>query len=122
MTPLKTILATLALAMAPLSTPAAEVSDAEKEIVHLIAHLGASGCRFNRNGTWYTAERAVGHLKKKHDYLRKRNLVPDAEAFIERAAAASSMSGKPYLVKCGDAPAVPSAHWLGLELERYRAR
>jgi hypothetical protein len=105
----------------PVSTLAAEVSTATKEIEHLITHLGSSGCQFNRNGSWHTSERAVSHLKRKYDYLVKKNLVPSAEAFIERAASESSVSGKPYLVKCGDTAAVPSAKWLREELERYRA-
>lgn len=115
-------LAALLVALLPLAASAADGAVAEGEIAHLIAHLGASGCEFNRNGSWHTAERAVAHLNKKYDYLRKRGLVPDAEAFIERAAAESSISGKPYLVKCADGAAVPSAKWLRDELARYRAQ
>jgi hypothetical protein len=93
---------------------------AYKEISNLLSRLGASGCQFNRNGTWYPPERAVEHLNTKYEYLAKRNLVPTAEAFIERAASESSMSGKPYLVKCGSGPETPSADWLRQELRRYR--
>lgn len=116
-----TRLLVLLAALLPVSTFAAEVSTAKKEIEHLIRHLGSSGCQFNRNGSWHASERAVNHLKRKYDYLLKRNLVPSAEAFIKRAASESSVSGKPYLVKCGDAAAVPSAKWLLEELESYRA-
>jgi hypothetical protein len=112
----------LAAAMLPLAVGAAEDVAAEAEIKHLIAHLGASGCQFYRNGSWYSAERAVDHLTRKYEYLRKRGLVPDAEAFIERAATESSASGKPYQVRCAAAPAVPSARWLREELERYRGK
>ena len=113
----------LVLLAAVLAAPvaASEGDVARTEIEHLIAHLGSSGCRFNRNGAWHTSERAVSHLKNKYEYLLKRDLVPNAEAFIERAATESSVSGKPYLVKCGDSPAVPSARWLRDELERFRA-
>jgi hypothetical protein len=110
----------LLAALVPISTSGAETKAAE-EIEHLIAHLGSSGCQFNRNGSWHTSERAVSHLRRKYEYLIKKNLVPSAEAFIERAAAQSSASGKPYLVKCGKTAAVPSAQWLSRELERYRA-
>ena len=50
----------------------------KEEIEHLIAHLGSSGCRFHRNGSWYTAERAVSHLTRKYAHLRERSLVPTA--------------------------------------------
>jgi hypothetical protein len=93
---------------------------AHKEISHLLSRLGASGCQFNRNGTWHDATKAVEHINTKYEYLRKRNLVPTTEAFIERAASESSMSGKPYLVKCGSGPETPSADWLRQELRRYR--
>jgi hypothetical protein len=111
----------LLAAVLPMPTIAAEADSAQKEIEYLIARLGSSGCQFNRNGSWHTSERAVSHLKRKYDYLLKRDLVPNAEAFIERAASESSVSGKPYLVKCGDAPAIPSAKWLREELEAFRA-
>ena len=93
---------------------------ASKEISHLLSRLGASGCQFNRNGTWYPPARAVEHLNTKYEYLARRNLVPTAEAFIERAASESSMSGKPYLVQCGGSPETPSADWLREALRRYR--
>jgi hypothetical protein len=111
----------LVAAMLPLWAWGAATLVAEAEIKHLIAHLGASGCQFYRNGSWYDSERAVSHLNRKYEYLLKRGLVPDAEAFIERAATQSSVSGKQYLVRCGNAPEVPSARWLREELEKYRA-
>jgi hypothetical protein len=92
----------------------------KQEISHLIGHLAASGCRFNRNGSWYDASQAVSHLNRKYEYLLKRDLVPNAEAFIERAASESSASGKPYWVKCGDAPEVQSATWFREALEKLR--
>jgi hypothetical protein len=110
----------LAIALPSLALSAETNDAARKEIAHLLSRLGASGCQFNRNDTWYPPERAVEHLNTKHEYLAKRNLVPTTEAFIERAASESSVSGKPYLVKCGDAPAVPSADWLRETLARYR--
>lgn len=94
---------------------------AKQEISQLIGHLAASGCRFNRNGSWYDASRAVSHLNRKYEYLLKRDLVPNAEAFIERAATESSASGKPYLVKCGVAPEMQSAAWFQKALEKLRA-
>jgi hypothetical protein len=93
---------------------------AKQEIAYLINHLKASGCQFNRNGTWYSSAEAVDHLNQKYQYLLKKGLVSSAEDFITRAASESSMSGKPYLVKCGTKPAVKSAPWLRSELIKYR--
>jgi hypothetical protein len=93
----------------------------KKEIEHLITHMASSGCEFNRNGTWYDASRAAGHLKQKYEYLLKRNAVPTAEAFIEGAASESSVSGKSYLVRCGSQPEVRSAVWFRAELAKFRA-
>jgi hypothetical protein len=95
-------------------------ADARQEIAHLMEYLGASGCQFNRNGTWYDAPQAVSHLRRKYDYLLKRGLVPDANTFIERAASESSASGKPYLVRCGNAAPVASGMWFREELARFR--
>ena len=114
--------ALLAAALLLSSTPwAAESSTSTKlEIEHLIAHLGASGCQFNRNGSWYSAARAVSHLNRKYEYLLERKLVPNAEAFIDNAAATSSSSGKPYLVRCKGEAEVSSADWFRAELTKFR--
>jgi hypothetical protein len=95
---------------------------AKQEIEHLIAHLASSGCEFNRNGSWYSAARAVSHLKRKYQYLAERNLAPTAEAFIERAASESSASGKPYLVRCGGQAEVKSSTWFSAALAKFRER
>lgn len=110
----------LALAILPILIQAAPTPAARQEIAHLLDYLGASGCRFQRNGDWHDALDAVTHLKRKYDYLLKRDLVDTAEDFIARAASESSFSGKPYQVRCGDAAPVSSAAWLGAELTKYR--
>lgn len=94
---------------------------AEREIAALIAELGRSGCRFERNGRWYDAATARAHLQKKYDYLRKRDLVDSAEQFIARGASESSMSGKPYRVQCAPQPATPAAAWFKQRLAAIRA-
>ena len=111
----------LALLLAGPSAQAAEDARTRDEVAHLLNQLDRSGCQFSRNGTWYDAHQARAHLEEKYAYLQKRDLVPNAQAFIERAASTSSMSGKPYEVRCGTAQPVPSARWLGDELQRYRA-
>ena len=100
---------------------AADMEDeTKKEILHLFRYLENSNCEFYRNGFWYNASRAKKHIEKKYRYLAKRGLINSTEQFIDRAASKSSMSGKSYLVKCGDSKAVPSSSWFTEELKRYR--
>ena len=107
---------TTGTAFAGSPTPAAT-----QEISHLVSYLQGSGCQFNRNGTWYPAGEAVDHIDQKYRYLLKKGWVSSAEDFISRAASESSLSGRSYQVKCGEAAPVPSGVWLKAELARYRA-
>jgi hypothetical protein len=93
----------------------------QREVEHLLDYVARPGCEFNRNGSWYDGQKAREHLRDKYQYLEKRKLVPDAEAFIQRGATESSMSGKPYQVRCNGSAAVQSGPWLTEELKRYRA-
>lgn len=101
--------------------PANELAPAaQQEIAHLFTYLENSGCQFNRNGSWYEAREAVDHIGKKYQYLLGKNQISTSEDFIAGAATKSSMSGRPYLVKCRDAAPVESAVWFRAELEKYR--
>lgn len=93
----------------------------QAEIAHLLDYVASPGCRFQRNGSWHQGDEARSHLRKKYDYLRKRDLVTNAESFIERAATQSSMSGRDYLVQCGEGKPVASSAYLRAELARHRA-
>ena len=93
---------------------------ARAEVDALLTRLQTSGCDFNRNGSWYAGEEAKAHLLKKLDYLEGKDMVSTAEQFIERGATASSMSGKPYLVRCAGKAPVESAVWLRAELQQVR--
>lgn len=95
-------------------------ADAQREVGHLLDYVARPDCQFNRNGKWYTGDAARQHLKQKYEYMVKRKLVPNSEAFIERAATSSSMSGTAYQVRCGNAAATASGPWLTAELRRYR--
>jgi len=118
---MKLRVAAISLALLPLLLQAAPPPAARQEIAHLIAHLGASGCSFQRNGSWHDAAQAAKHIQRKYDYLLKRDLVTSSEDFIARAASESSLSNKPYQVRCGGNPPVASAAWLKAELATYRA-
>lgn len=112
--------ALLCLPLLPLFAAAEPSPAARHEIEHLLSRLEASGCDFFRNGQWYGGAKAKDHLQQKYDYLLKRDLVARSEDFIRLAATGSSMSGKPYQVRCKGGEPVPSADWLGEELARYR--
>ena len=93
-----------------------------KEIQHLFDYLKNSDCQFNRNGKWYNTEEAMKHINKKYRYLIKKGLINSAEQFIDRAASESSMSGKPYMIKCGEAEPIKCSVWFKSELTSFREK
>jgi hypothetical protein len=93
---------------------------AKTEIDHLLSYVASSGCEFNRNGCWHDAAAAKNHILQKYDFLVDRGSVSTAESFIEHAASKSSVSGKPYLVKCPGGQPLETGTWLRTELSRYR--
>ena len=93
---------------------------ARAEIESLLAFVAKSGCQFNRNNTWYPAPEASAHLAKKERYLEERGQIASAEDFIVKAATKSSVTGKPYTVRCGSQPVIASDEWLMAELLRVR--
>ncbi|WP_024869545.1 DUF5329 domain-containing protein [Pseudoxanthomonas suwonensis] len=107
----------IAAAQAGEGAPAA----ASAEIQSLIARLGESGCRFQRNGRWHDAAEAQAHLQRKYDWARGRGMSGDAEAFIERAASRSSLTGRPYRVACAGQPETDSVEWFRAQLRDLRA-
>ena len=112
-------LLTCCVAIAAIAAPLSPATRAE--IDGLLARLVASGCEFNRNGSWYTAAEAKSHLSQKLKYLEDRGMVQTTEQFIEMAATSSSKSDQPYLVKCGNSAPVQSGQWLRLELKDVRS-
>ncbi|RYD16416.1 MAG: hypothetical protein EOP90_00040 [Lysobacteraceae bacterium] len=115
------MLAGLVLACVPAFAHASPPS-VDAEIAGLFEALEQSGCRFARNGQWYDAARASAHLERKLDYLRGKGRIASAEAFIDLAATGSSRSGKPYLVRCGEAEPETSRAWFTRQLHALRAR
>lgn len=103
---------------APQAEPAP--TQVRAEIDKLFQRLHASGCQFNRNGTWYKAAEAQKHLSRKLAYFEDKNMIKTTEDFITLAAANSSSSGKAYLVRCGEAQAVESKVWLQQQLATLR--
>jgi hypothetical protein len=99
------------------TTPAVQM-----EIARLLDGLRKSGCRFQRNGTWYEAPEAAAHLTKKRDYYASKGKINSTEDFIEVAATESMISSKPYRVACPDQPEVESKVWLEARLKELRGR
>jgi hypothetical protein len=99
-------------AAAPSNLP----NTAALEIAHLFDYLATSECTFIRNGRAHSVQEAVAHLERKYRYLLERNLVTSPEAFIERAASRSRLTG----VACPGAAVQESAAWFEAELARLR--
>lgn len=113
------VLALLAAVAQAAPTPPA----VRTEILSLLQRLQDSGCEFNRNGSWYSGAEARGHLLKKLDYLESHDAkLQRSEDFIQQAASSSSMSGKPYLVRCAASAPVESRAWLTQELTKLRGK
>jgi hypothetical protein len=94
---------------------------AKSEIQHLLIYIGQSGCEFYRNGTWYQDTKAVReHVELKYAYFMKKGQIRSTADFIKWSASKSEISGKPYMVKCGNKSPMLLAQWLSDELDRYR--
>jgi hypothetical protein len=115
-------LAAMALLFASWPQAFAQASaDAQTEINYLLNFVEISGCEFYRNGSWYTSEQAQEHLRTKFEYLLARNRIHTAEDFIQLAATKSSMSGKPYQIRCGECAPGAASNWLTGVLLRFRS-
>ena len=113
-------LTSLLVLLAGISAFAAEIpQNVRTEIAALLVRLENSGCEFNRNGTWYDAPRAKAHLERK--LQAADGSVQSTEQFIELVATKSSLSGRPYLVRCGGGMPIPSQEWLADQLTEIRA-
>lgn len=105
-----------AIAALFLCAPALAASP-EAEIDHLLGFIAASPCSFIRNGVAYDGAQATAHIKDKYDHYQDD--IHSAEDFIALAATRSALSGKPYLVTCGE-KTEPAADWIARELDGYR--
>ena len=123
---MRTMTVFLLLASLCCSAWGAPSKTASEEIEHLLAYLGKSGCEFARNGTWFSAKRAVEHLRSKYENLQKKGLAATddsftAESFIDQVASHSNVSSDPYLIRCGNNnPAMETGPWFREELLRFR--
>lgn len=90
-----------------------------QEIDHLLQYVENAGCTFIRNSKAYDGAEARAHIQKKYDYFK--DSIKTTEDFITHAATKSTLSGKPYKVRCNDREML-CAEWLNVELESFRSR
>lgn len=93
---------------------------AQAEVEYLLSAVASSGCEFYRNGEWFDSQKASAHLRDKYHALTALGRSMSAMDFIDEAATKSSVSGRPYLVRCAGGTPVPANLWLREVLERYR--
>jgi len=103
----------------PLCAPAQPTRAEQSRIDALLAAIEGSGCRFERNGTQYSAAQGAAHLRNKLKSAGDR--IQTAAQFIEHIGTASSQSGRPYRVLCPGQPAQVSRVWLEKRLAEISA-
>jgi hypothetical protein len=108
-----------ALLLAAQASASALNPQARQEIEALMQTLAQSGCEFVRGGKAHSGGEALAHMKMKLDYLDMRQQIASAEDFIAKAASRSSMTGRPYAVRCGG-QSQPSEDWLKARLATLR--
>jgi hypothetical protein len=99
---------------------AASPPAAQAEVEYLLSAVASSGCEFYRNGEWFDSHGASAHLRDKYNALAALGRSVTAMDFIDEAATKSSLSGRPYLMRCAGGEPVPTNRWLREVLERYR--
>jgi len=87
------------------------------EIGYLLSFISSSDCTFIRNGKEYTAVKASEHLEYKYNHVKSR--IKTADQFIDKIASKSSISKKPYEVRCGDTQ-FKTEQWLVDALNTHR--
>ena len=111
----RAIAVALIAAAAQAALPAAQ----QAEIDHLLKFVRQSTCKLERNGKYYDGVAAAAHMQKKFGYFRED--IHTTEQFIELSATRSTLSGRYYMVRCGNGDRVRTRDWLLQELGHYRA-
>ena len=97
----------------------ANPTEAQKieSIIQVLENL--KDAEFIRNGSTYTAAQAAAHLRMK--LKNAGRAVKSAPDFIRLCGSASSMSGKPYLIRYKDGHEVKASDFLWMELKKLEA-
>ncbi|MDK2126315.1 DUF5329 domain-containing protein [Parachitinimonas caeni] len=103
-----------------LSSPAFAITpQADAEVKHLLSYVGHSTCEFLRNGEAYAANDAKSHLEMK--YQKTKDRLGSADDFVNKVANGSSMTGRPYEIRCQGSKQLAAA-WLNAELIKFRQK
>ena len=116
---MKIIIATVSLLFSTLcfcDVPATQ----KNEVQYLINFVKESPCILERNGKQYQGDKSAPHIQKKYDYYKDK--IKTTEQFIELSATKSLMSGRYYMVTCGDEKAIKTQQWLLQALSDYRIK
>ena len=97
-------------------TPAASEKEKIASLIAVIEKL--EGAKFIRNGTEYDGKAAAEHLRLK--WSKAGSKVKTAEDFIDRCAAKSSMSGKPYQIRFADGTVKEAGEFLREKLKALK--
>lgn len=98
---------------------AAETEPLAKTVDYLIAQVEkAEGVKFMRNDDEHTGKEAAEHMRRKYNHFKKEIKTP--EDFIEKCAAKSELSGKPYMIKKSDGSTEKCQDWMKSMLEEHR--
>lgn len=92
----------------------------QQKIDLLYQEIRTTRAIFIRNGIEYDSEKAVSHLKRKHDYAGDR--IKTARQFIKYLATESSMTGVAYKIKFPDGRVVESGPYLLQVLQRIESQ
>ena len=98
----------------------AQTQPEQAEVEHLLTFVGASGCEFYRNGTWYSATQAEAHLRGKLAMVASQNQLLTGEEFIEKVATKSAFTSIAYQIRCTGEPPIAVSDWLREELRHFR--
>ena len=105
-----------------LTVPVQGVAQADvekKKIEFLLSQIeNQKGAKFWRNGSSYAPKQAAEHLRMK--WGKAGNAVKTANDFIEKIAAKSSMSGKPYQIEFEDGKKVETKSFLYKKLAEWK--
>ena len=107
----------LAWATLSMATPSAQEHALIQTLIQRVEQM--STMTFLRNGGAHTAAEAAQHMQAKYAHFKHR--IFTAEDFIELCASRSEMTGKPYMVKVGDAAPVEANTFLKKELRAVRS-
>ncbi len=93
------------------------IASENTEIEYLLSYIAKSNCTFIRNGKDHQAKKASQHLRMKYEHVQGR--IKTAEDFIDKIATRSSLTRKPYAIRCAETQ-MPADRWLTNVLASHR--